>query len=155
LVRALRRVPPDGYSKQGQPRWRLPAIINALAVKPQVRRETGKFRDRYGLRSATLDALRREYEEQVASIATEKSLDVRRAMAVAVAPLLQEFQKLYLNVGRSLRIADDDVLGARADLIWGEMLDEVSAAAEWSRDDGFFERMSEAMWPHADGDEPA
>jgi hypothetical protein len=46
LVRALRHVPPDGY-QGGQPRWRMPTIMHALAIKPQARRDTGKYRDRY------------------------------------------------------------------------------------------------------------
>jgi hypothetical protein len=55
LVRALRRVPADDYER-GQPRWRMPTIIDALAIKPQARRETGKYRDRYSIgRSKALD----------------------------------------------------------------------------------------------------
>jgi hypothetical protein len=90
-------------------------------------------------------------------IGAEPSLDNRREMAVQLAPLLHEYQTTYLEIGRSLRIADDDVLVARAGLIWSEMMDEVSEAAEWPRyGDGadFFIRMIEAM-PHADDDEAA
>jgi hypothetical protein len=157
LVRALRHVPPEGYER-GQPRWRMPTIIDALAIKPQARRETGKYRDRYGIRrSKALDGLRVMFEKQVALISAEKSLAKRREMSIALAPLLHEYQTTYLDIGRSLRIADDDVLVARAELIWSEMMDEVSEAAEWPRyGDGadFFIRMIEAM-PHADDDEAA
>jgi hypothetical protein len=127
LVRALRRVPADGYTKHGQPRWRMPTIINALAVKPQARRETGKFRDRYSLRSTKLDRMRLEYEKGLALIGAEPSLH-KRLMALQLAPLLEQYQTTYLEIGRSLHIADDDVLIARSDLIWSEMMDEVSAA---------------------------
>jgi hypothetical protein len=154
LVRALRHVSPDGYER-GQPRWRMPTIIDALAVKPQARRETGKFRDRYRLRSRVLDDMRVMFEKQVALVSAEPSLDKRREMSIALAPLLHEYQTTYIDIGRSLRIADDDVLVARAELIWSEMMDEVSEAAEWPRyGDGadFFIRMIEAM-PHADEDE--
>jgi hypothetical protein len=150
LVRALRHVPPDGYER-GQPRWRMPTIIDALAVKPQA--ETGKFRDRYSLRSRVLDDMRRTFEEEVALIGAEPSLERRREMALQLAPLLEQYQAAYLEIGRSLYIADDDVLTARSDLIWSEMMDEVSAAAEWPRSDGFFAKMFEVMWPHADDEE--
>jgi len=38
LVRALRHLPPEGYTKHCQPRWSMQTIRNALAVKPQARR---------------------------------------------------------------------------------------------------------------------
>jgi hypothetical protein len=112
-----------------------------------------KFRDRFSFRSTVLDGMRREFEEGVARIAAEPSPDKRREMALA--PLLQTYQLKYLEIGRSLHIADDDVLGARSDLIWSELMDEVSAAAEWPRDEGFLIKMFEVMCPHADDDEVA
>jgi hypothetical protein len=151
LVRALRHVSPDGHER-GQPRWKLPTIISALAVPPQARRETGKYRDRFSVgRDKALDGLRVMFEKGIASISAEPSIDRRRQMAITLAPALAEYQQVYLSVGRSLRIADDDVLGARADLIWSEMMSEVSAAAEWPRDGSdFFQVMFAAMWPNAD-----
>src|SRR5438445_5324935 len=77
LVRALRHVPPDG-TERGQPRWRMATIVDALAVKPQARRETGKYIDRYSIRSKALDGLRVMFEKQVAQIGAEASLDKRR-----------------------------------------------------------------------------
>jgi hypothetical protein len=150
LVRALRHVPPDDYER-GQPRWRMQTIRNALAVKPKQRHATGKFRDRYSLRSTKLDRMRLEYEKDLALIGAEPRLDRRREMAITLAPALAKYQQVYLSVGRSLRVADDDVLGARADLIWSEMMSEVSAAAKWPRDGSdFFQVMFAAMWPNAD-----
>ncbi|BBZ97466.1 hypothetical protein BRDID11004_16220 [Bradyrhizobium diazoefficiens] len=156
LVRALRHVPPDEY-QGGQPRWRMPTIIDALATRPQARREIGKFRDRYSIgRSRPLDGMRVIFEKKIALMSAERSRDKRRAMAVALAPLLQEYQTTYLDIGRSLRIVGDDVLSARAELIWSEMMDEVSEAAEWPRHgDDFFIKMIEAMRPGADDDEAA
>jgi len=154
LVRALRHVPPDGY-EHGRPRWSMPSITAALDMSPQERRETGLYRDRFGFRhSNALAGLRIVYERQVAAISVEPSLDKRREMALAMAPLLQDYQTTYLDIGRSLGVADDDVLAARAELIWSEMMDEVSEAAQWPRyGDGadFFIRMLEAM-PDADDD---
>ena len=155
LVRALRHTQPDGYAAGGKPRYFMETIAAALAVKPQARRASGKARDRYGFRSTVLDGMRVEYERQVVQIIAEPSLDRRRELALALAPLLQRYQVAYLEIGRSLRLADDDVLGARSELIWSEMMDEVSAAAEWPRHDGFFARMYEAMAPDADDDEAA
>jgi hypothetical protein len=87
-------------------------------MSPKQRRETGKFRDRYSIgRSKALDGMRVMFEKQVALIRAEPSLDRRREMAVALAPLLHEYQTTYLDIGRSLHIADDDVLVARADLV--------------------------------------
>ena len=45
-----------------------------------------------------------------------------------------------------------DVLCARAELIFQEMMDEVSAAAEWPRhgENDFWIRMCEVMWPDED-----
>jgi hypothetical protein len=40
-------------------------------------------------------------------------------------------------------------------VIWSELMDEVSAAAEWPRDEGFLIKMFEVMCPHADDDEVA
>src|SRR5205823_2931946 len=106
LVRALRRVPADG-TERGQPRWKLPTIISALAVRPEARRESGLYRDRYNLYSPVLDGMRREYEKQVALISAEPSPDRCRAMAVALAPLLRDYQVAYRDVGRSLHMDDD------------------------------------------------
>jgi len=156
ITRALRFVPPDGY-QGSQPRWRLPTIIDALATKRQARRETGKCRDRYAIRhSKVLDGLRATFERQVGLISVEPSLDRRREMALKLAPLLQEYQATYLDTGRSLRIADDYVLGARADLIWSEMMNAVSEAAAWPlHSDDFFLKMIEAMPSHPDDYEAA
>lgn len=154
IERAVRHLAPDVYER-GKPRWRLARIIDALAMKPQARRETGKFRDRYSLRSKVLDDMRRTFKEEVALIGAEPSLEKRREMAVALAPVLQEYQTKYLDVGRAIRSVDDDVLSARAELIGQEMMEEVAAAAEWPRHgDDFWVKMVEAM-PYTDDDEAA
>ena len=98
--------------------------------------------------------MRLEYEKGLALIGAEPSLDKRRETALKLAPLLEQYQAAYLEIGRSLHIADDDVLTARSDLIWSEMMDEVSAAAEWPRHNSdFFAEMFNVMWPHADDEE--
>src|SRR6478672_12915459 len=155
ITRALRFVPPDGY-QGNQPRWTMASITAALALTPQARRNASKSWDRYGLPSKALGELRFNFEKQVALISVEPSLDRRRKMALKLAPLLQEYQATYLDTGRSLRIADDDLRGARADLIWSEMMDEVSEAAAWPlHSDDFFVKMIEAMPSHPDDYEAA
>lgn len=152
LVRALRHVPPDGFQGD-QPRWKMPTIVAALAKKPQERREAGKCRDRYGIRgSSALDDLRAAFEKRVKQISAEPLRDRRRELAVALAPLIGEYQTAYLDAGRSLGIAED-MLGARADLIVSELLDEVAEAAEWPRHgDDFVLTMIEAMQPQGDAE---
>ncbi|MGY8634293.1 hypothetical protein RAD15_17595 [Bradyrhizobium sp. 14AA] len=151
LVRALRRVPPDGYSKQGRPRWHMPTIVGALALKSQERRETGKYRDRFSVGwSAALAGLRIMFERQITAIAAETSPDDRRATAVALAPLIERYQRTFLDISRSLGIADEDELGARADLILEEMVGEVAEAVGCDGDPGFFAEMVRAMSAEAD-----
>jgi hypothetical protein len=154
ITRALRFVQPDGH-QGGQPRWMMASITAALALTPQARRNASKSLDRYGIPSKVLDELRFNFEKQIALISVEPSLDRRRDMALALAPLLHEYQTTYLHIGRSLRIADDDVLCARAELIWQELMEEVSEAAAWPRHgDDFFLKMIEAV-PLTDDDEAA
>lgn len=155
VERAVRTLAPDAYQK-GQPRWRLERIAEILAMSPQQRREAGRAVDRYSIRSAKLDGMRAEYERQVEEITAEPSLDSRREMALALAPLLQAYQTTYLDLGRSLHLAADDVLSARAELIFQELMTEVSEAAQWPRHgENFFLRMLQAMAPDADDDEAA
>jgi len=154
VTRAVRFVPPDGY-QGNHPRWTMASITAALALTPQARRNASKSWHRYRIPSKALDELRFNFEKQVALISVEPSLVRRRKMALKLAPLLQEYQATYLDTGRSLRIADDDVLGARADLIWSEMMDAVSEAAAWPlHGDDFFIKMIEAV-PLTDDDEAA
>ncbi|WFU45928.1 hypothetical protein QA640_44855 (plasmid) [Bradyrhizobium sp. CB82] len=102
-------------------------------------------------RSKALDGMRCVFERQVGLISKEKSPNKRREVAVALAPVLHEYQATYLEIGRALRVVDDDVLSARADLIWQEMMEEVNVAAEWPRNgDDFWIRMCEAVPSHTD-----
>jgi hypothetical protein len=162
LTRALRDFAPDRVER-GRPLWKVSTAVDALerrgtrSLPRHRRRETGKYRDQYNFdRPTALDGMGREFEKRVALIGAEKSLDKRRDMALKLAPLLQEYQTAYLEIGRSRRVVDDDVLSARAELVWQEMMDEVSAAAEWPRNGGdFWIRMCEAMPSHTDADEEA
>jgi hypothetical protein len=155
LVRALRHTPADGIER-GQKRWFWKTIVAALAVPPQQRREIGRALDRYAIPSAKLAEMRAEYEERVEEIAAEPSPDRRRKLALKLAPALQAFQIAYLETGRRLRIAPDDVIGARAELVFQELMSEVAEAAQWPRHgDGFFLAMLQAMPSDDDGNEAA
>ena len=156
IERAVRNLVPDAYTSGGKPRWKLSRIAAVLAVPAQQRREVGRSMDRYRVPSRVLDDLQRRFEEGVAAIEAEPSEAKKREMAVALAPLLAEYQQTYLDVGRSIRVADHDAIGARADLIWSEMMSEVSEAAQWPRDGSdFFQVMFNTMWPNAEDDEVA
>ena len=150
IERAVRHLAPDAYER-GQPRWHLERIVDALRKTPEQRREAGRYRDQFSLgRNKALDGLRLMIEKQIVLIGDEPSLDKRRQMAVALAPQLAEHHALFLSTARSLGIASDDVLGIQSDLIWCEWLDEVSAAAQWQRDEGFGIAMLTAAWPDDD-----
>lgn len=152
LVRALRHVPPDGF-EHGRPRWFMPTITSALALSPQERSQTGKYRDQFSIgRSKQLDGLRIAFEKQVAQIGAEPSLDKRHAMAVALAPVIEEYQRTYLDIGRALGVVDDDLLGCRVDLVTEEMISQVAEAAGREADSSFFGAMIGAMVAHADGE---
>jgi hypothetical protein len=164
ITRTLRDVVPDRVER-GRPLWKVSTAVTALerrgtasrAARRRMGRETGKYRDRYDFdRPTALDRMRREFDERIAQMTAVASPDKRRQMALRLAPLLQQYQMTYLEIGRSLRAADDDVLSARAELIFSELMDEVSAAAEWPRNGGdFWVRMCEEMPYHADADEVA
>ncbi|WP_354098289.1 hypothetical protein [Bradyrhizobium sp. S3.2.12] len=150
LVRALRRVAPDGLQGE-QPRWMLRTIVDALAVSARDRRETGRYRDRYRLRhSKLLDDLITTFEEQAALIGAETSPAKRRAMALALAPQVAGYQAAYLVAGRAVRV-DPDVLGVRADLIAQEMLEEITQAVGCEDRGAFYAGMVAAMQAHGDG----
>ncbi|QHP72178.1 hypothetical protein EI171_35680 [Bradyrhizobium sp. LCT2] len=160
LTRALRDFAPDRIER-GRPLWKVSTAVDALerrgtrSLRRHRQHPTGKYRDQYDFhRTTALDPMRLEFEKQVALIGAAKSFDKRRDMALKLAPLLHQYQTTYLEIGRSLHTVEDDVLSARAELIWHEMMDEVSAAAEWPRDAGdFWVRMCEPIPCDIDADE--
>ncbi|MET4207715.1 hypothetical protein [Bradyrhizobium sp. LA2.1] len=147
LVRALRGVAPDGM--QGDwPRYTMRTITDALAMKPRERRAgAGLIRH-----SAVLSDLRRAIEKQLASIGVEKSPDIRRQMALALAPQVAGYQAAYLVAGRAIHV-DADALGVRADLIVQEMLEEITEAVGCEDRGAFYAGMVAAMQAHGDGGE--
>jgi len=151
VERALRTLVPDRIDDRGRRYWYLSRIADAVAKGPQARREVGRYRDRYRIIDQALDRLLAAFEANVALIAAEPSSERRRELALELAPSLAEFQAQYLATGRALHV-DDHALGARADLVWNELMSEVSDAAGWPRDDGFFTAMFQAQWPDADRD---
>jgi len=151
IQRVVDRLAPDDF-QNGRPRWRVERIAAALAMSPCERREAGRFRDRYDLRHEALADLRAAFEEQLAAIKAEHTPDKRHVMAVALAPLLAEYEAAYLSVGRQLHVTDDDTLGFRTDLILEEMIAEVAEAAGRGGDGTFFAEMNAAMAPNAEAE---
>lgn len=160
VTRALGHVAPDRVER-GRPLWKVSTALDALErrrttpPRSRKRRKIGKYRDHYDFgRPTVLDDLRLEFEELISLINVEKSFDTRRDMALKLAPVLQKYQMTYLEIGRSLRIVDEDTLSARAELIWQEMMHDVSAAAEWPREGGdYWISMCEALPSHIDAEE--
>ena len=153
IERDVQHLAPDEY-RIGRPHWRVDRIAAALAMTPQERVRSGRYRDQFSLgRNKALDGLRLLVEKQIMLIAAEPSRDRRRQMAVELAPKLAEYHALFLGIGRSLGVAADNALGTQSDLVWSEWLDELSEAAQWPRDEGFGIAMIEAAWPDADEDE--
>jgi hypothetical protein len=148
IQRVVDRLTPDDFEK-GRPRWHVERIAAALALSPCARRQTGRFRDRFSIRHRALTGLRVTFERQLAAIAAETSPAKRHEMAVAMAPTIGEFQQVFLEVARALRVAADDAIGAQSDLILEEMVGEVAEAAGQNVE-GFFSQMVEAMASHAD-----
>ncbi|MGY4349797.1 hypothetical protein ACVWXM_006290 [Bradyrhizobium sp. GM7.3] len=145
VVRVTDRLHPDALDRHGRPLWYVERIAEALALNPRERRESGHAQDRFVIHDKALRGLRVELDRQLTAIEAETSPDKRRAMAVALAPLLQEYQSTYLDVGRQLRVADNDTLGVRADLIVEEMIGELAEAAGCEADGEFFTELVSAM----------
>lgn len=154
VTRATDRLQPDAFDRQGRPLWHIGRIAAALAMSPRERRDAGRARDRYGIRHEALDGLLIAFEKQVTEIAREPAPDKRHAMAIALAPMLKQYDAAYLSVGRSLRIADAFELSFNADFIMEEAIEEVAEAAGLERDT-FFAEMNEAMAHAADDGEAA
>jgi hypothetical protein len=145
VVRVTDRLHPDAYDRQGRPLWHIERIAQALALSPRERRESGRAQDRFAIQDKVLCGLRGALDQQLTAIEAETSSERRRSMAFALAPLLQEYQSTYLDVGRQLHVADDDTLGLRADLILQELIGEIAEAAGREDAGGFFAQMVGAM----------
>jgi hypothetical protein len=150
VVRVTDRLHPDAYDRQGRPLWHIERIAQALALSPRERREEARAQDRFAIKDNALCGLRAALDQQLTAIEAETSPDQSRAMAVATAPLLQRYQSQYLEAGHRLRVADDDTLGVRSDLIVEEMVREVAEAAGRDADGNFFAELVSAMPVEAD-----
>jgi hypothetical protein len=81
-------------------------------------------------------------------------------LALQLAPTLERYQEVYKEVAMALRVADETAIGARCDLLFMEMMDEVESASNWPRPpgDNFFDPRSFGMcmrraMPSADPDD--
>ena len=138
LTRALKDVPPDGH-EHGQPRWKVSTAAAALerrSYRPQsqVIGNTGRSIDDFHFRRPTrLDALRSDYDQKLLAITEEKSPKRKRELALTLAPRLERYQTVFREVARAINACDDIAIEARSELIFSEMMDEVSKAADWPR----------------------
>src|SRR5205823_4645558 len=91
VVRVTDRLHPDAYDRHGRPLWYIERIAEALALSPRERRDGLSAQDRFAIQDKVLCGLRVAFDRQLTAIEAETSHDQRRAMAVALAPLLQEY----------------------------------------------------------------
>jgi hypothetical protein len=84
LVKALRRVPPDG-KERGADRWRLRSIIDALAKKQPAPEAAPP-----GQIDPELAELYMRFDESEAAMKKLKTLDARRKASRTMAPLLAQ-----------------------------------------------------------------
>lgn len=143
VKRALRHVPPDSHER-GQPRWRLPKIIEALQssggpmTSPRGSSGVGTgnalddldadlANDRRRLR--LFDGFNRAY----ARMEAERSLAKRRALAISFAPTMID---ACIRAYRTHCIADGGFIdvSSRADCMFSHLMDGFGKSCQWSHD---------------------
>jgi hypothetical protein len=144
IKRALRHVPPDSHER-GQPRWRLPKIIEALQTsgapmtRPRHNSGTGNVfanlnadleNDRQTL--PMFDALNQAFEEMEA----ERSLAKRRKMAISRIPemLVECIEAYRVRCVASGEFIDGD---SRGDCMFSHLMDRFQELCRWTHDEVF------------------
>ena len=141
IKRALRNTPPDS-TERGQPRWRLPKIIEALessgAPMTKPRGNSGNFfadladdleNDRHTL------PLFDDFNKAYAKIVAERSVKKRRAMAISLAPM---FYATFMSY-RAHCIASGEFIdgGERAQCMLSHLLDGFEKLCRWTNDEAW------------------
>lgn len=135
VTKALADVPPDGYERN-QPRWLVSTAVRALERRAYRQRPTNSnlYRDKFDFgRPTRLDSLRNDYDKGLDAILAAKNREEKMALALALAPVIGDYGRVFTEVGRAINAAggDDFALGCRRDLIFSEMMHEVENASEW------------------------
>ena len=141
VKRALRNTPPDS-TERGQPRWRLPRIIQALESSgaPMTRHNSGDVFNLDAL-NADLDRDRRtlslfdNFNAAFEEMKAERSVEKRRAMAISLAPT---FYAAFMNY-RAHCIASGEFIdgGERAECMLSRLLDGFEKPCRWTHDEAW------------------
>lgn len=144
IKRALRHVPPDSLERGGQPRWRLPKIIQALETSgaPMTLRHGGET-DHLAEKCVALFA---QFDTEFEKLKALPTLRARREAAIKLYPMIDEI----IRAMRARDTADGlnaDFVYLRADRVFNLMLLGFERPCEWTRNE---------VWTHlipADEDE--
>ena len=129
IKRALRHVPPDSHER-GQPRWRLPKIIEALdssgapMTQPRHAEDTTPLADQ-------VDALYKQFNEAFELVKIAPTLTKRRQLAIKLNPLLAQL----IREQRELGLAnghDPELVNFRVDLIFNLLLRGFEQPCRWT-----------------------
>ena len=127
IVRAMRHVMPDA-KERGQPRWRMKTILDALdrnGTRTEQRNEGGSQR-------AFLDSLYEKFDAAYDQMRAAPSLAKRRAMALKLAPLIEQMNRMEREVSRAA--GEPELLTElRADKIYMLIMRGFEGPCEWSQ----------------------
>lgn len=132
VKRALRHVPPDSHER-GQPRWRLPAIIEALEssgapmTQPRCFGNVDHSADR-------CDALFAQFDAAFDKLKALPTLAARRAAAIKLYPMIEE----AISAMRARDTADGlnaDHVSLRGDRVFQLLMIGFESPCNWSRDE--------------------
>jgi hypothetical protein len=128
LVKALRRVPPDG-KERGTDRWRLRSIIDALAkmhpapaAAPQIDPELAELYMRFDASEAAMKKL--------------KTVDVRRKASRTMAPLLAQIDAQARRSGLDNGV-DPELVELRCDRLFQIYLRGFESCNGWNHDEAW------------------
>lgn len=144
VKRALRNTPPDSFERN-QPRWRLPAIIQALqssdAPMIQSRHSSGVgtgnvfddldadlAHDRYTL------PLFNNFNRSYAKMKAERSLAKRREIAISFAPKIID---ACISAYRAHCVASGEFIdgSTRADCMFSRLMDSFEEPCHWTQNE--------------------
>jgi hypothetical protein len=130
LVKALRRVPPDG-KERGADRWQLRSIIDALAkMQPApAAAPTGQI-------DPELAELYLRFDASEATMKKLKTVDARRKASRAMAPLLAQIDAQARRSGLDHGV-DPELVELRADRLFQIYLRGFESCNGWNHDEAW------------------
>ena len=138
VKRALRHVPPDSYER-GQPRWRLPKIIEALEFSGAPLTEQRHIGD-VGQLADRCEVAFAEFDRRFGEMTTTPALAKRRKMSIALASLIAETIRLMKARDTADGLHPDHV-DLKGDRVFALLMVGFCEPCQWSR---------EQAWRHLD-----